>query len=240
MRLRTTLFIVASLSAVVAEGGVIVRRSDGVQVAIEGSAYRLELPPTREPRPFDVVVSRDADATTSCINLGNQTWFERRVESGSTPTTSGSSPFTFTMEGDPVVEEKDEPGGEIAGHPTQKHFVRVRFTVMQSFRQSNVRLSIDATIVVWSAPDLARVIPASLQTKFAGPDSALAVALAKVPGLPLRQMTSVTRTYAGGKPSTTAEEWTTTAILPKTIPESAFEVPKGFVHQFPQYVAPGR
>jgi hypothetical protein len=217
MRIRTTLFFIASLSAVFAEGGMVLRRNNGVQVAIEGNAYRLELPPATEPRPFDVVVSQDADTTATCINVSNRTWFERRETPGATQTSPGSSPFTFTLEKDPLVEESDEPGGEIAGHLTRKHSVRVRFSVMQTFRQSKLRLSVDATIVVWSAPDLARVMTPSLQTTFPAADSALAAALARVPGLPLGEMTSVTRTYEGGKPFTTTQEWTTTSILAKTI-----------------------
>ena len=139
----------------------------------------------------------------------------------------------------PLVEENDEPGGEIAGHATRKHSVRVRFSVMQTFRQSKLRLGIDATIVIWSAPDLARVMTPSLHTNFAEVDSALA-ALAKVSGLPLREKTSFTRTYEAGKPFNTTQEWTTTTVLAKTIAESAFQVPKGYVHQFPQYTAPSR
>lgn len=219
---------------------MILRRSNGVQVTIEGNAYRLDLPPTMEPRPFDVVVSQDADTTATCINFGNRTWFERSGTLGPTPTSPGSSPYTFTLEKDPLVEESDEPGGEIAGHLTRKHTVRVRFNVIQAFRQSKVRLNVDATIAVWSASDLARVITPSLQTNFAVADRALATALAKVPGLTLREMTSITRSYEGGKPFTTSQEWTTTAILTKTIAEATFQVPKGFVHQIPQYSAPSR
>jgi hypothetical protein len=219
---------------------MILLRSNGAQVSIEGNAYRLDLPPNTEPRPFDAVVSHNGDTTATCINFGNRTWFERSGTPGPTPTGLGSSPYTFTLERDPLIEESDEPGGEIAGHLTRKHTVRVRFNVIQAFRQSKVRLSVDAAIAIWSAPDLARVITPSLQTNFAVADSALATALAKVPGLPLREMTSVTRSYEGGKPFTTSQEWTTTAILTKTIAEATFQVPKGFVHQFPQYSAPSR
>lgn len=218
---------------------MILRRSNGVEVSIEGNAYRLDLPATSEPRPFDSVVSRDADATATYINYNNRTWFERLagIETQAAP---GPFGYTATIEKEPVVEMSDAPGGEIAGHPTRKYTVRVRFDVVQSFRQNKVRLNIDATIVVWSAPDLAHVITPSLETKFPEADHALAAALAKRPGLPLREMTSVTRTYEGGKPFTKTEEWTTTAILPKTIAEERFEVPKGFVHQLPQYSAPSK
>jgi hypothetical protein len=240
MQLRITLFSIAFLAATVAEGGMILRRSNGVEVSIAKNAYRLDLPTTAAPRAFDAVVSKDADATATCINYSNRTWFECSAATRVAPGALGSMLYAGTLEKDPVVEESDSPGGEIEGHLTRKHMIGVRFNVMQTFRQSKVRFSVDATIVIWSAPDLARVITPSLQTNFAAADSALAAALAKVPGLELREMTSITRTYEGGQPFTTTQEWTTTAILAKTIAEDTFEVPKGFVHQFPQYSAPSK
>ena len=231
--LATVLLIASSASA-----GLVVTREGGVRIRIEGNAFRMDWPaPSDGPIVCDSVVSRDGDRNAVCLNSQLHTWFESPH-----PDMIGSRRLGLAIRAKvrkpPKIEMTDETSEEIiAGHATDKHVIRVSYQLVDG----DVRQTIDATILVWTARDLPPApMKSGVLTSFPEVDEPLAAVFDSFKGMVLKERMSATDTYEGGKPFTETMSWTTTSIETRSIPATAFEVPKNYRHEPPQIGVPGK
>jgi hypothetical protein len=236
--MRKIVVAVALLIASSARAGLVVTRDDGVRISIEGNAFRIDRPaPSDGPIFCDSVVSRDGDKNAACLNSSLHTWFESPHSDAMDSRRFGIA-LRAKVPKPPKIEVRDETSDEIiAGHATDKHVVRVSYQLVEE----DVRQSIGVTILVWTARDLPSApMRSGVTTSFSAVDEPIAAIFDSFKGMVLKQTLSATDIYEGGKPFTDTKSWTATSIETKSIPESAFEVPKSYRHELPRIVAPGK
>jgi hypothetical protein len=232
--MRKSVIAAALLIASSARAGLVVTRDDGVRISIEGNAFRIDRPaPSDGPIFCDSVVSRDGDKNAVCLNSSLRAWFESPHSDAMDSRRFGIA-LRAKVPKPPKIEVRDEI---IAGHATDKHVVRVSYQLVEE----DVRQSIGVTILVWTARDLPPApMRSGVTTSFSAVDEPIAAIFDSFKGMVLKQTLSATDIYEGGKPFTDTKSWTATSIETKSIPESAFEVPKSYSHELPRIVAPGK
>ena len=223
-----------------ASAGMLVTRDNGTHVSIDGENVRIDRVET-PPILCNVVISRDGGKTSTCLNTELQTWFESEGKYE----VMGSIRFGLTLRESKVVKPKvethDEPGDEIAGHATEKHVIRLSYNLIETYGDTDVRQTISATILVWTAPDISPIpMRGGVSTGFREVNALLAPIFDAFKGMIVKQTLSVTAMYEGGKPFNDTHSWTTESIETKSFASSIFDVPKDYRHQFPQIGAPGR
>jgi hypothetical protein len=236
--MRKSVVAAVLLIASNASAGLVVTRERGVRIHIEGNAFRIDRPaPSDGPILCDSVVSRDGDRNAVCLNSQLHTWFESPY-----PDMIGSRRLGLAIRAKvrkpPKIEASDGTSDEvIAGHATDRHVIRVSYQLVEG----DVRQTIGATILVWTARDLPPApMKSGVLTNFPEVDEPLAALFDSFKGMVLKESLSATDTYEGGKPFTETVSWTTTSIETKSIPAIAFEVPKNYRHEQPQIGVPGK
>jgi hypothetical protein len=233
--MKAAFFVLLMAAAMAANGGMALKRSDGEVLSIDGKAYRLDYPESKEPRACDAVISSDGDKTALYLNYENRTWFERGQDPGCEEAMRRFGMDLRAKVEKPHLESHDEPADPIAGHPVVKRVVRITYSVVRAQNGSQIRSNVGATIILTAASDIAAVRKPDVHTGFPEIDRQLADTFSSLPGLVLAQTVSATEVYEGGKPFSEVRSWTTTSIEEKSHPQTLFKVPQGFVHQLPQY-----
>lgn len=212
----------------------------GMTLYVSGDAYRLESPPSAAVRASDTAISRDRDKTALLLNHQNDTWYERTGK----PATSrffSPAPFGKPDVRDVKVTASEEPSDEsIAGHPSKKHVIRLSYTVVLDYSGTTVRVMIGSTAIVNTATDLPP-LPRyeGIVTSFPEIDAKIAGIYASFGGMVLKQVISVSQQYEGGPARHEVVDYEVERIETKADDATLFEVPQGFVHQFPQLGMPG-
>ncbi|HVT01825.1 MAG TPA: hypothetical protein VHL58_00445 [Thermoanaerobaculia bacterium] len=231
--MKIAFFAFFMVAAITADGGTVLKRSNGAILSIDGHSYRLDLPESKEPRAHDAIVSSDGDKTATYLNQGNRTWFQRGSDSVGATSLRFGIPLLAKVEKH-HVEWHDEPAEPIAGHPATKRVLRINYSLIHDMSGTLIRSKVSAIILLTATADLPPVVQPDIRTRFPEIDRELSAALSSMAGLLVAQALTVTQTYDGGKPFTDVQSWTTDSIVEKPLPASMFKVPQGFVHQLPQ------
>ncbi len=212
------------------------------RIIADGPNRRLTVEKQEEPFTFDVLLSTDGGRTVTALNTGLRTWYEF-VPLPATDT--GEPPWIPTEVRDTKLTLAEEASAEtIEGFPMRKFVIHASYTSREDHGGTKVNRVHVMTALLWTTDKLDRSFAFPLPEVLIGVrsiDAALREKTASIPGFPLRQVTTISRSYEGGAP---AIELTTidagdvhTMASPAA---SAFVKPAGYVHQEPVIGAPGK
>jgi hypothetical protein len=233
------------------QGGLRTSAGQG-RILVEGRSYRVEIDPNPEDerRAYDVLVSRDGGGTETALDLGRRTYYTPKEGSK----VSDVLFVLFSASGqldraakNVQLETGDSPEPEtVAGVAAHRHEIKLSYEIEVKFPGETVKGTVHMEARYWmtgttgSAPVLLpRMVRPDLRTSFPEIDARLAEALAKLPGLPVKQEV-VIRTEVVQGASQESHTLITLKSRGKTAAQpSRFAIPAGFKFKEPVFSGPG-
>ena len=210
-------------------------------VIADGENRRLTYENRQEPFTEDVMLSTDGGKTVTALNTSMRTWFAMHPAEA---TETGLPPMIRAEIRNPKVTMTEEPSPDIAGYPVRKFVIHAGYTTREHYSGTTVDRIHTMTALIWTTDKLDRSLAFPLPEVTIGVrslDAELRQKMALIPGFPLREVTTISRAYAGGEPLVTM---TTTEIddihtVPSP-PASQFTRPADYVNQEPIIGVPGK
>jgi len=257
--------LLATAAAVPVEAGLRYRFAfeDGRTgtVWVDGARCRTEFAPAEAAEAAEAATAVEAGKALYDLRLDDG---ERRLyvdstgetywnvsEHGVLPVRERSSlPFVVIAGGapravlEPSVQVTEEDYAEpVAGLPTRKFVIRIRYLLEHEFPAEVVRATVSGIWLLWTTAALegrpCGVDPGALPTGLPEIDALLEHELAKIPGFPVMRQLSVTHRIHRGTSTTGLETLTLDGFETVDPPRSLFAVPAGYRHQAPVFSGPG-
>jgi len=212
-----------------------VAKSSGVVYA-EGASYRVELDaaPANSGRDFDVMISRDGDATAVLLKNAKKTYHDRvRVSAKTRSSILFQFPFPGgETVGQPVVLHREEGIETVAGHPAKKHVITLDYRLSAKDDDGTpINATVHATQTLWCAEDLPRLsFERELTTGWNAVDLMLKPVTSALTGMTLGSELVVTRTFEGGPPISETTRTVIDEIRVAEVPPSMFAIPPDFAY----------
>jgi hypothetical protein len=227
---------------------VTITRKDGFKqpplvghVIADGENRRLTYENRPEPFTEDVMLSTDGGETVTALNTSMRTWFVTQPHEA---TETGLPPLIRAETRNPKITMTEEPSPEIAGYPVRKFVIHASYTTRENYSGTKVDRVHTMTTLIWTTDKLDRSLAFPLPEVTIGArslDAELRQKTALIPGFPLREVTTISRAYAGGEPlvtmMTTEIDDIRTVPLP---PASRFTKPAEYINQEPIIGVPGK
>jgi hypothetical protein len=222
------------------------------RILVEGRSYRVEIDPNPEDerRAYDVLISRDGGETETALDLGRRTYYTPKEGSKVSDVLfvlfSASSKLDRAAK-NVQLETGDSPEPEtVAGVAAHRHEIKLSYDIEIKFPSETVKGTVHTEARYWmtgttgSAPVLLpRMVRPHLRTSFPEIDARLAEALAKLPGLPVKQEIVIHSDVIQGA-SQESHTLITLKSRGKTATQpSRFAVPAGFKFKEPVFTGPG-
>lgn len=209
------------------------------KITVDGQSYRLELgPPGDEPRPWDVLLSRDGGAHEQALNLELETYFD--LAAPQSRSVGPSRRVSLSKERVELVEHPQQE--ELSGLPVEKRELRLTYSMTVTFGGETSTTDFEWTAVFWTTtalplallpPYLEPRLP-DLSTDFPALDRQLDEATAKVTGFPVKYEIHSRRTMPHTPPDTRDTVVTLGRFAKAPAQAELFMVPKGFRYQEPE------
>lgn len=208
----------------------------------DGEKRRLTYENQEEPFAEDVFLSTDGGKTETALNTSLHTWF---AVNHPPATETGLPPMIKAEVSKSSVTVTEEPTSEtIAGLPVRKFVIKAGYTTREDYGGTRVKRVHTMTELIWTTDKLDRSLAFPIPVVTIGMralDDELRQKTASIPGFPLRDVKTISRTYEGGQPLV---EMTTTEVddiraVPSP-PASQFTKPDGYVNQEPVIGVPGK
>jgi hypothetical protein len=217
------------------------------RVLVDGNRYRVELDEPGDPEfPYDVLLSTDGGRSETGLFIERRTYY--RLEE---PRLGFRSPL-FAL-----VPTSDEPKLKnvqiavveapetevVSGLQTRRYEVRLSYDISTKLYSETVRGKVTLEAVYWLAEGPERTLPTLLRpvvtTGIAELDDRLREPLSKLRGFPVRQRVTVTAEGKEVPRRTSTLEVSLSVPANADAPAGAFEVPKGFRFEEPEFSRPG-
>lgn len=218
------------------------------RVLLDGSRYRMELDPREEPRGYTVLVSKDGGGHENGIDLAHRTWYTLEPADPARPSPSllGFLPTWNEKKTAKNIElqvvEKPEPE-VVSGRSAKRYEFRLSYDVKIEFPGESVKGKVRLDAVFWMVGDQSIALPSTIRreirTSFPEIDSRLAEALAKLPGIPIKQDVTISAEAEQTLPRTSRVTVVLSDCRPAQAKAADFEVPQGFKYKKPVLVGPG-
>ncbi|HYN23091.1 MAG TPA: hypothetical protein VE078_19185 [Thermoanaerobaculia bacterium] len=218
------------------------------RVLVDGTSYRLELKPTANPRPFDVLISKSGDGKEIGLDLAGRTYYqlqEPRRDFPSSPLLRlwAMGPGKVKVSNVRLAVPETAAQETLSGLDALKREMRLTYELAVKFPGETVKGKVEIEVIRWLAKDKTLPLPSLLRPELYAAlpevDAKLTEALAKLAGFPVKQQMTITAVFAKGTSQTQVTTTVVGGLAAADTAPSLFEVPAGFRYEEPVMTRPG-
>lgn len=218
------------------------------RVLVDGDRYRLEFDAETEPRPFDVLISKETGAGEIGLDLAGRTHYVLKAPDPSVPTNRALWFFGWAEpRGVSKVKVETREASEpesLAGLLARRYETRASYDLKVRHAAETLRGHVTIEEVSWMAEDRTLPLPSLLRTDVhtALPevDAALRQARSRLRGFPVKSRVTIDIDMGrGSERQTYSYALTVHDLKPAETADPLFQVPNGFQYQEPVMTVPG-